>query len=91
MVADLCAQPFDLIWGQRISSTQMVPEGTTRRVIIDLDDLEHKSLKGRLALGHAYHMTPLYWFEYYKLKRLEQSLHALPYEFSVALKWTRSL
>lgn len=83
LVAKLCTQPFDLIWVQRVSSIQMLPPSLTTRVIVDLDDLEHRSLHGRLKLGSAYHMTPLYWLEYHKLRRLEQSLHALPYEFSV--------
>jgi polysaccharide biosynthesis protein PslH len=84
LTAELCSQRFDLIWGQRISSLHMLPRPVTSRVIIDLDDLEHRSLRSRLALRKdPPHMIPLHWFEYFKLRRLEQSLSALPYEFAV--------
>jgi glycosyltransferase involved in cell wall biosynthesis len=84
LVADLCSQRFDLIWGQRISSLWMLPRSVTSRVIIDLDDLEHRSLRSRRLLGKdPPHMIPLQWFEFLKLRRMECSLAELPYEFVV--------
>ena len=90
LVADLCSQHFDLIWGQRISSLQMLPFATASRVIIDLDDLEHRSLRSRLRLWKdPPHMVPLQWFEFLKLRRLERSLYELPYEFAVCSETDR--
>ena len=84
LVADIGLQRFDLIWCQRISSIQMLPRSLRSRVIVDLDDLEHRKLLNRLQLWKdPPHMIPLQWFEYLKLQKLEHSLHELPYEFSV--------
>jgi polysaccharide biosynthesis protein PslH len=84
LVASICLQQFDLIWCQRISSIQMLPRSPRSRVIVDLDDLEHRKLRNRLQLRKdPPHMIPLQWFEYFKLRKLEHSLHELPYEFSV--------
>ena len=92
LVARLCLQKFDLIWGQRISSIQMLPSSLTSRVIIDLDDLEHRSLRSRLLLWKdPPHMIPLNWFEFLKLRRLECSLHELPYEFLVCSEGDREV
>jgi glycosyltransferase involved in cell wall biosynthesis len=84
LVASICLQRFDLIWCQRISSIQMLPRSPESRVIVDLDDLEHRKLRNRLQLRKdPPHMIPLQWFEYFKLRKLEHSLRELPYQFSV--------
>ena len=84
VVAGIGSQRFDLIWCQRISSIQMLPRSPRSRVIVDLDDLEHRKLRNRLQLRKdPPHMIPLQWFEYFKLRKLEHSLHELPYEFGV--------
>jgi glycosyltransferase involved in cell wall biosynthesis len=83
LVAELCSQRFDLVWAEGIISMQMLPALLSARVIIDLSDLEHRKLRWQLRLGKVHHMTPLYWLEFLKLRRLEQSLYALPYEFVV--------
>jgi glycosyltransferase involved in cell wall biosynthesis len=87
LVAQLSSESFDLVWGQRISSLWMLPPSVASRVIVDLDDLEHRSLRARLLLSKdPPHMVPLQWFEYFKLRRLECSLSQLPYEFAVCSK-----
>jgi glycosyltransferase involved in cell wall biosynthesis len=87
LVADLCARPFDLIWSQRISSLPMLPARAASRVVVDLDDIEHRSLRSRLLLRKdPAHMVPLQWLEYVKLRKLESSLSGLPYEFIVCSK-----
>jgi glycosyltransferase involved in cell wall biosynthesis len=92
LVAELCSRHFDLIWGQRISSLPMLPRLVTSRVIIDLDDLEHRSLRSRLLLWKdPPHMIPLQWFEFLKLRRLECSLSELPYEFVVCSEADRKI
>ena len=84
LVASICLQRFDLIWCQRISSIQMLPRSLESRVIVDLDDLEHRKLRTQLKLRKGPpHMIPLQWLEYFKLEKLEHSLHELPYEFAV--------
>jgi glycosyltransferase involved in cell wall biosynthesis len=84
LVASLCLQRFDLIWCLKISSAQMLPRSLESRVIVDLDDLEHRKLRARLKLRKdPPHIVPLNWFEFLKLKKLERSLHKLPYEFAV--------
>ena len=84
MVASLCLQEFDLVWCNKISSTQMLPRPLKSRVIVDLDDLEHRKLRAQLQLWKdPPHMVPLYWFEFLRLRKLERSLHKLPYEFAV--------
>lgn len=84
LVGDICSQRFDLIWCQRLSSIQMLPPSPGTRVIVDLDDVEHRKLHAQLELRKdPPHMMPLYWFEFLKLKKLECSLRKLPYEFAV--------
>lgn len=84
LVSDLCSQHFDLIWGQRLPSLGMLPKAVKSRVIIDLDDLEHRSLRSRLLLwNEPPYMVPLQWLEFLKLRRLERSLSKFPYEFAV--------
>jgi glycosyltransferase involved in cell wall biosynthesis len=84
LVANLCKQNFDIIWCQRISSLHMLPSSIASRVIIDLDDLEHRSLRSRLVLRKdPPHMLPLHWFEFFKLRRLERGVARLPYELAV--------
>lgn len=84
LVASICSQRFDLIWCQRIASIQMLPRSLESRVIVDLDDLEHRKLRTQLKLRNGPpHMIPLQWLEYFKLEKLEHSLHELPYEFTV--------
>src|SRR5271154_647933 len=84
LVASLCLQRFDLIWCHKISSVQMLPRSLESRVIVDLDDLEHRKLRARLQLWKdPPHMVPLHWFEFHKLKKLERSLPKLRYEFAV--------
>lgn len=84
MVASLCLQEFDLVWCNKISSTQMLPRPLKSRIIVDLDDLEHRKLRAQLQLWKdPPHMVPLYWFEFLRLRKLERSLHKLPYEFAV--------
>jgi glycosyltransferase involved in cell wall biosynthesis len=83
LVAQLCSQGFDLVWVESIVSMQMLPGSLRARVIVDLPDLEHRSLRWQLRLWKIHHMTPLHWLEFLKLRRLERTLHALPYEFAV--------
>jgi len=90
LVADICSQQFDVIWCQRMSSIQMLPPSHGARVIVDLDDLEHRKLHAQLALWKdPPYMIPLYWFEFFKLKKLERSLRKLPYEFAVCSEMDR--
>jgi glycosyltransferase involved in cell wall biosynthesis len=83
LVAKLCSQGFDLIWAMNILSMQMLPGSLRGRVIVDLDDLQQRKLRWQLRLGEIHHMTPLYWLEFLKFRRLERNLHTLPYEFGV--------
>jgi glycosyltransferase involved in cell wall biosynthesis len=84
LVANICLQRFDLIWCSRVSSIQMLPRSLESRIIVDLDDLEHRKLRARLQLWKdPPHMLPLQQFEFLKLKYLEHSLRKLPYEFVV--------
>lgn len=92
LVSRVCLQKFDLIWCQRISSIQMLPRPVPSRVIVDLDDLEHRKLWNRLQLRmDPPHMVPLQRFEYLKLKRLERSLSHLSFEFAVCSEVDRKV
>jgi len=83
LVATLCSERFDLVWAERITSIQMLPKSLGCRIIIDLDDLEHRRLRWWLRLGKIHHMTFFSFLEFLKLRRLERGLGMLPYEFSV--------
>jgi glycosyltransferase involved in cell wall biosynthesis len=92
LVAGICSQRFDLIWCQKLSSIQMLPPSPGARVIVDLDDVEHRKLHAQLELWKdPPHMLPLYWFEFFKLKKLERSLRKLPYEFAVCSEIDRKV
>lgn len=92
LIADLCAERFDVVWSQRVSSLSMLPSQLTSRVIVDLDDLEHRSLRSRLLLRKdPWYMVPLQWIEYLKLRNVECSLSRFPYEFVVCSERDREV
>lgn len=91
LLKQICLKPFDLLWAERVYSIRMLPGSLAGRVIIDLDDLEYRSFSRQPSLKKLHHMTPLYWLEFFKLRRLEQSLHSLPYEFLVCSELDRKI
>lgn len=87
----LCSKPFDLVWAERLYSMRMLPSSLSSRVLVDLDDLEHRSFGRQPRLKKLHYMTPLYWLEFLKLRRLELSLCRLPYEFVVCSEFDKEV
>ncbi len=84
LVSQLCRrQHFDLVWVERLISLSMLPEWLDARVVVDLDDVEHRRLAHRLRSGRLHWQVPLDALECLKLRRLERNLLRLPYEFAV--------
>lgn len=83
LVSHLCTERFDLIWAERLASMRLVPPGLAARVIVDLDDIEHRKLARHLRVRPMFRMLPLELLEYLRLRRLERSLWRLPFEFVV--------
>ncbi len=89
IINQVCSKPFDLVWAERVYSIPMLPASLKGRIVIDLDDLEHRSFGRQPGLKKVHHMTPLYWLEFLKLRRVERGLHLLPYEFVVCSELDR--
>ena len=83
LVEGLCAEGFDLIWVEKMSSLPLLPDGVNSRVVIDLDDLEHRKLGHRLRHADLYRSLPLDCVELLKLRRFERRLLRRPYELLV--------
>jgi len=60
-----------------------LPKRLDCRVIVDLDDLEHRKLGRRLRHGDWDRLLPFRGLEFLKFRRLERNLLNLPYEFVV--------
>jgi len=73
-VEDLCMRGFDLIWMERLFFLSLLPASLKTRVVIDLDDLEHRRLRRELTLAKLRGTWLLDFLEFMKLRRLECSL-----------------
>jgi glycosyltransferase involved in cell wall biosynthesis len=62
---------------------ELLPPDLSARVIIDLDDLEHRKLAYRLRQTGWYRLKPFHVLEYLKFRRLETNLLRTSYEFAV--------
>jgi polysaccharide biosynthesis protein PslH len=91
LVRGLGSEPFDLVWAERPHMSPLVHEmKAARRVIIDLDDIEHRKMRRLLACdGFHAHNLPV-WLDYWKLRRLEHGL-ARRYEVAVCSTQDRDL
>lgn len=83
VVRSLTQQAFDLVWAQRLISMSVLPEMVPARVVVDLDDLEHRKLRYKIANTCPYPTMVLDVPEYFKMRRLERGLRLRPYEFTV--------
>lgn len=83
LINRLCSESFDLIWIERLSLMAFLPKPLDCRVVVDLDDLEHRKLAHRLHHGKWDRLLPLRYLEFLKFRRLERNLLNLPYEFVV--------
>jgi glycosyltransferase involved in cell wall biosynthesis len=79
----LCSQDFDLIWMERLFFLSLVPSTLKARVLIDLDDLEHRKLRRELKLQEMNRNRLLSYLEFMKLRRLELNLLKRPCELIV--------
>jgi glycosyltransferase involved in cell wall biosynthesis len=83
LVANLCEQSFDLIWAERLPCMDLLPPHVSTRVIVDIDDLEHRKLAHRLRHTGWYAEKPFHAIEYLKMKRVESNLLNTGFEFAV--------
>ena len=92
LVEKLCQQPFDLIWVQRILPLNWLPAYVNARVVVDLDDLEHRKLLRELTINRPSKRTVFDYWEYVKLRRFEQKhLPMQPWEFVVCSETDRRI
>ena len=83
LVAELCSRPFDVIWAERLVCMRLLPKGVQTRVIVDIDDLEHRKLAHRLRHSGWDPLKPFHALEYLKLKRIEDNFLRTRFEFAV--------
>ncbi len=86
LIAGLVKKPFDLIWACRVPSFLALPGKIEPRVVVDLDDLEYEKKKRAIDQSG---MRPglLYdYAEYFRLRRLETSVHGPQCEVVVCSK-----
>jgi glycosyltransferase involved in cell wall biosynthesis len=77
------AEGFDVVWAFRLSSLRLLPARVRGRVVVDLDDLEHRKLGHRLAERRFGRMAALDLLEYGRLRAVERALPRLPHDFVV--------
>ena len=83
LIEQLCERHFDLVWVERFYTLSMLPAKLKARVMVDLDDLEHRKLGRELSIENSAPKKALMHLEYAKLRRFERNLTQLPYEFVV--------
>ncbi|PYM92517.1 MAG: hypothetical protein DME04_15040 [Candidatus Rokuibacteriota bacterium] len=74
LLRNLAQVPFDLVWIERIRLLPNLPPTLPGRVILDLDDLEHRKLAGKLRTRRWSRSLPFDLADYVKLRALERSL-----------------
>jgi glycosyltransferase involved in cell wall biosynthesis len=70
----LALEDFDLIWMERLFFLNLLPTSLKVRLLIDLDDLEHRKLRRELKLDKLNGSFFLNYIEFMKLRRLELTL-----------------
>jgi polysaccharide biosynthesis protein PslH len=83
LVVELCREGFDLIWGEKLRSLRLLPPRVDSRVIIDLDDLEHRKMAWCLRQAGLHRWIAFDVLEYLRLRAVERGLVRLPYELLV--------
>jgi glycosyltransferase involved in cell wall biosynthesis len=91
LAAEAASVPFDLVWVERLLCLRWLPEGIRSRVIVDLDDLEHRKLRREIAVTKTSSQTAFDYLEYLKIRRFELGLPKLPHEFIVSSKLDRKI
>ena len=82
MLAELSRENFDVIWIQRLQLLRSLP-AFAGRVIVDLDDLEHRKLTHKLKRLPWSRRTLIEAFDLVKMRSLERSLFRRPWEVAV--------
>jgi len=85
------ASQFDIVWVERLLCLRWLPDGLQSRIIVDLDDLEHRKLRREIAVSKTNLQTPFECLEFLKLRRFELSVPKLPFEFIVSSDLDRRL
>lgn len=83
LVARLAGEGYDVVWAFRLSSLRLLPAHVRGRVVVDLDDLEHRKLGHRLARRSFDRTVPLDLLEYGRLRAVERALPRLSHDFVV--------
>ena len=89
MLAELARQDFDLVWVQRLQLVQSLPTFTAR-VIVDLDDVEHRKLAHKLKRLPFSRRTPIDAVDLVKARTLERSLARRPWDVVVCSEIDRA-
>lgn len=91
LVEQLCLRQFDLVWVERFFSLSLLPSWLKTRVVVDLDDLEHRKLRREISIAWPARRVVLKYLDLLKLCRFEYNLPKLPYELVVCSKTDKGI
>lgn len=91
LLAKLLSEHFDLVWAERLTSLSLLPYLKNTRLIVDLDDLEHRKLALELRHEKKRGTTLFRFLEFLKLRRIERNLQDGPGEFTVCSETDRAV
>lgn len=91
LVARLTREQFDLIWAERLLGLGLLPPNLQTRVVVDLDDLEHRKLGSWIGSTGLRWRLPLDVMEFFKLRRFERSLPLWGYDLLVCSELDRQI
>jgi glycosyltransferase involved in cell wall biosynthesis len=74
---------FDFILAYRLGWMEALPKATATRVLVDLDDVEHRKLGTKLRRVGVSRHAPLEAIDYLKFRRLERNLWRTGFDFAV--------
>ena len=72
-MVDLSREDFDVIWIQRLQLLQNLPAFAGRRVIMDLDDVEHRRLAHKLKRLPFSRRTLIDGLDFMKMRALPEA------------------
>jgi glycosyltransferase involved in cell wall biosynthesis len=90
-IRSLCAEPFDLIWAETLVSLAVLPADPNTRVVLDLDDIQHRKMMHKLRAASLSLLWPAHALEFLKLRRFERNLRGLPRELVVCSEGDKQL
>ena len=89
LIHEISSQGFDLVWAEGVWNARKLPSHLSRRVVVDLNDLEDRKLAWKLRNTGVYPRMALDCVEYLKWRRVQKQLIHSPYELVVCSQTDR--